>query len=154
TRFSENLLRQGRHPTAELLRAVDVPASKRAARALEVKIGTPLVLLETLSAIDGRPASLGQHFLPARRFPGVAEVYERTRSITKAFIEYGIADYRRRSTRVIARMPEPDEARQLRMPSARPLLVTESLNIDPQGRPIEYGIARFVADRIQLVIDT
>ncbi len=154
TRFTENLLRQGRAPGAELLRSTETPASKRAARALEVKIGTPLIFLESLSYVDSRPVSLGQHFFPARRVPGIAEIYKATRSITKALAQLGIEDYRRRSTRVISRMPEPDEARQLRMPAARPLLVTESVNIDPLGRPIEYGIAHFVADRIQLVIDT
>jgi GntR family transcriptional regulator, phosphonate transport system regulatory protein len=154
TRFSENLLRQGRQPAADFLRAAETPASKRAARALEVKIGAPLILLEGLSYVDNRPVSLGQHYLPARRVPGIAEIYKTTRSITKALAQLGIADYRRRNTRVISRMPEPDEARLLRMPPARPLLVTESVNVDPQGRPIEYGIARFVADRIQLVIET
>lgn len=154
TRFTENLLRQGRAPGAELLRAVELPASKRAARALEVKIGTSLVLLETLSYVDGRPVSLAQHYFPARRVPGIAEIYKATRSITKALARLGIEDYRRRSTRVIARMPEPDEMRLLRMPSARPLLITESVNVDPHGRPIESGTAHFVADRIQLVIDT
>lgn len=154
TRFSENLLRQGRRPAAELLRAAEVPASKRAARALEVKLGTPLTLLETMSFVDGRPAGLGQHFVSARRFPGIAGIYEKSRSMTKAFAHFGVDDYRRRSTRVISRMPEPDEARLLRMPAARPLLITESINVDPQGKPIEYGISNFVADRIQFVIES
>ncbi len=36
----------------------------------------------------------------------------------------------------------------------RPLLVTESLNVDTGERPIEFCESRFCADRVQFVIET
>jgi GntR family phosphonate transport system transcriptional regulator len=154
TRFTENLLRQGRRPQSELLRAVEVPAGRQAARALEVKPGTALVMIENLARADGRPLSIAQHFFPQRRVPGIAEAYRQTLSVTLALQQIGIEDYRRRSTRITARMPEPEEARLLRMAPGRPLLITESVNVDLFGKPIEYGLTSFVADRVQLLIES
>ena len=39
----------------------------------------------------------------------------------------------------------------LSQPGNRPVLVTESVNVDLEGRPTEYGIARFASDRMQIV---
>ena len=35
-----------------------------------------------------------------------------------------------------------------------PVLVTESVNVDTDGRAIEFGTACFAADRVQLVLNT
>ena len=42
----------------------------------------------------------------------------------------------------------------LMQPRNIPILVTESINVDRGKRPIEYGVARFSADRVQLVVET
>ena len=34
------------------------------------------------------------------------------------------------------------------------MLVSEAINVDADDRPLEYGIARFAADRVQLVIES
>ena len=33
------------------------------------------------------------------------------------------------------------------------VLVTRAVNVDPQGRPIQYSITRFAAERVELTID-
>lgn len=50
-------------------------------------------------------------------------------------------------------MPDSEEARLLRLPRNRPILVTESINIDSEGKPIEFGVARFAGDRVQIVFE-
>jgi GntR family phosphonate transport system transcriptional regulator len=35
-----------------------------------------------------------------------------------------------------------------------PVLVTEAVNVDTAGRPLEFGIARFAGSRVQVVIET
>jgi hypothetical protein len=36
----------------------------------------------------------------------------------------------------------------------RPILQSEAINIDLAGRPIEFGVTRFAADRVQIVFET
>ena len=35
----------------------------------------------------------------------------------------------------------------------RPVLVSESINIDADGVPVEYGVAAYPAGRVQLVFE-
>src|SRR5262249_48178347 len=96
TRFSENLLRQGREPRSELLHAEKLPSAEEVARQLKMRPGAPVVVLRTMGYADGRPISLGDHYFPARRVPTLIDEYRRERSITKALFQLGIADYRRK----------------------------------------------------------
>jgi GntR family phosphonate transport system transcriptional regulator len=153
TRFSTNLLRQGKEPATELLRASEEAASEIVARRLKIRVGARVIRLDTLGRASGRPLSLGSHFFPAKRVPDLAAQFERWRSITKALKQSGIADYSRASTRITARLPTPQEAHLLRMATSTPLLVTESVNIETGGRPIEYGEALFASDRIQMLVE-
>jgi GntR family phosphonate transport system transcriptional regulator len=62
-------------------------------------------------------------------------------------------DYRRKWTRVTARMPSGREADMLQQPRTRPVLVSESVNVDPDGRLIEFGLTRFNSDWVQIVLE-
>lgn len=153
TRFSAIIARQRREPASRLLRADEVPAPLDVARELGLRAGAPVLLLERLNLVDGRPTNVGQHYFPLRRVPGFVAHYREHQSITRALQACGIADYTRRSTRVIARMPSVAEARLLQQPRNRAVLVTESLNVDPDGRPLEYGLGVFAGDRVQLTFE-
>jgi GntR family phosphonate transport system transcriptional regulator len=80
------------------------------------------------------------------------EIYKRERSVTKALAHYGVDDYTRKETRITARLPNAGEARLLELPRSQPLLVTESVNVDAEGRVIEFGWGRMAAERAQLVV--
>jgi GntR family phosphonate transport system transcriptional regulator len=153
TRFSENLLRQGREPATELLETAEEPASDLVASRLKIRPGARVVRLDTLGRADGRAISLGRHYFPARRVPDLAAQFTRWRSITRALKQIGIEEYRRLSTKVTARLPTSSEAHLLRLAMTQPLLVTESVNVESGGRPIEYGEGLFASDRVQLVVD-
>lgn len=154
TRFHENLLRQERKPRGELISSSVIPATSVVARALELAKGDPVIVLETLGEADGvRICLAGAHF-PQSRFPGLDEHYRRTGSVTLSLRHFGISDYRRRRTQVSSRLPTAREARLLAQPRNRPLLVTESLNVDTEERPIEFCESRFCGDRVQFVIET
>jgi GntR family phosphonate transport system transcriptional regulator len=154
TRFSENLLQQGRQPAHEILRLIEVPAPPEAMRALGLTAHAATLLMEGVSSADGRPISLSTTYFPTARLPGIAAALRQHVSITAALGSIGFGDYRRRSTRVTARPASEEERQRLRLLEGRPLLVTESINVDQADRPITYGIARFAADRVQLVLET
>lgn len=154
TRFSENIRRQAREPSGRLIRAEIIPADPTVARELGLRKGARVVLLETVGMADDVPISIGAHHFPARRFPDLIAAYQESGSITAALSDAGVEDYSRRSTRVTAGLPDARETGLLEMPRTRPLLICESVNIDQDGEIIEFGQASFVADRVQVSLET
>ncbi len=152
TRFTENIQTQSRIPSGDLVRAVTLSADEALAKNLHIRKGASVVLIESVGKVDGRPISVVAHHFPAKRFPGFIEVYKQTRSVTKALAHYGIDDYTRKETRITARLPNGNECRLLELPRSQPVLVTESVNVDADGRVIEYGWGRMAAERAQLVV--
>lgn len=151
TRFSETLERQARDPDRELLDSTVTEADRPVADALAIPEGDPVERLELLGKSDGRKVSLATHYFPAALFAGFGEAYASAGTVTAALRSFGVEDYTRRSTRVIARPADTREQNLLELPRHRPVLITESVNVDSAGRIIEYGVARFAADRVQLV---
>ncbi len=153
TRFSETIRRQQKTPKGELLQALEVPADRSVAKALKIKPGAPVIRLDRMGYADDLPLSVAAHYFPAKRFPDLIAAYRSSRSITAALKKSGVADYTRQSTKLTTRMPDSEEARLLRLPRSRPIMVAESINIDGEGRPIEFGVARFAGDRVQIVFE-
>ncbi|MFA5124190.1 phosphonate metabolism transcriptional regulator PhnF [Zavarzinia sp.] len=152
-RLTENLRKLDRTPGSTFLRGLELPASPRIAKALQVRAGRPVILVETLSFADGRPMSVGAHYFPKARFDGIIEDYRRLGSVTKALAERGIDDYTRKVTRIMAQMPDAADARLLQQPRNQPILVTEAVNVDVAGTPIEFGYSRFSGPRVQFVVE-
>ncbi len=152
TRFSENIEKQSRIPSGELVRAVLVAADANVAKQLHLRKNASVALIESVGMVDGRPISIGAHHFPARRFPDIIDIYKRERSITKTLKHFGVADYTRKETRITARLPNASESHLLAMPRSQPVLVTEAINIDAEGRVVEYGWTRIAAERTQLVV--
>lgn len=152
TRFSEIIQRQGREPQGRLLRLAEIAAEPRIAELLELRKGARVVLAERLAMADGRPVALGAHHFPAARFGRIAALLRQDPSITRALAACGVADYRRLVTRITARMPMPEEAEALQQSRARPVLVSESVNVDAEGRPVDATLTRYAAGRAQLVV--
>jgi GntR family transcriptional regulator, phosphonate transport system regulatory protein len=152
TRFSTNVALQGREPGRTLLEVSEREAHGRACAALEMAEGGIAVFIRVIGEADGIPISIGDTYLPARRFEGFAAIYRETMSITKALARFGIHDYMRETTRVIARTPSPDEAQRLRQSAMTPILAVESIDIDGNKRPIVYHETRFAGERVQFVV--
>ncbi|MEQ8601724.1 MAG: phosphonate metabolism transcriptional regulator PhnF [Marivibrio sp.] len=153
TRFSQNIAEAERLPGHRILRAEEAPADRAVARNLSVRVGAPVVVLEAVSVADGRPLGYGLHYLPAKRFRGIAAIYRETGSLTASLARMGVADYSRLSTRVTAQMPSREIAALLEQPITRPVLQTEKIDVDADGRAVAYGLTRFAADRVQLVVE-
>ena len=63
-------------------------------------------------------------------------------------------NYVRAVSRITARLPSTEDARQLEQPVTRPILQSEALDVDEQGRPLSALITRFASDRVQIVFNT
>ena len=153
TRFSEVVRRQNREPAGRILRVAELPAETQLAEALGLRRGRLVLRVERLGLANGRPVVLGIHNMPLPRCAAAAGALERDASITAALAACGVADYRRKSSRITARLPTPEEAELLQQSRSRPVLVAESLNIDPDGLPVDWTVAVYAAGRVQLVVE-
>ncbi|GGF25932.1 phosphonate metabolism transcriptional regulator PhnF [Aliidongia dinghuensis] len=154
TRFTENIARNRREAARVLLTSGEVLPPPAVAKLLKVPARQPVLMLETLSSAGGMPISLSTSYYPAARFPDLAALVAETGSITQALQRCGLADYARASTRVTARMATAEEARRLKQPVTRPVLLTEAVDVDTDGRPVSVAFTRFASDRVQLVLDS
>jgi GntR family phosphonate transport system transcriptional regulator len=153
TRFSEWIRRHNREPSGRVLALHEIPATAVIAAGLAIRPGAPVVLIERLGLADERPVSLGAHYLPAERLPGILDALRTESSITLALARVGVEDYLRQSTRVSARLPSAAEATALAMARGLPVLVCENINVDRDGCIIEFGIALYPTPRVQIVFE-
>lgn len=154
TRFSENLARARREPGGRVITVEEVRADAQIAEALGLRKGSRVIHAERVGEADGQPISVASIYLPKTRFQGIGEVLAEDPSITRALAHFGVHDYSRALTRVTARMPSRRDAELLHQPRNRPVLVSESVNVDAAGMPVEYGVTRFAGERVQVVFET
>nr|WP_328590033.1 phosphonate metabolism transcriptional regulator PhnF [Roseibium marinum] len=153
TRFSEIVSGQDRAPDGRLIGSASEEADALLANRLDVPLGTALLRVETLRVADGVPMIIATGWFDQTRVPNFVTDYADSGSITTALKRAGITDYRRKETRITAELVEANDARQLGLALGQPVMVMESVNLDMEGRPIQYTRARVAADRMQLVVN-
>jgi GntR family transcriptional regulator, phosphonate transport system regulatory protein len=153
TRFSESIGHISKFIRGEMLRSWHLAAPEKISVDLDLPVGSSLVAIDDLRTVDGHPLSLGTHYFPLPRFADLPVLFAETRSVTKALSMLGVDDYERRLTRVHARGATPDEASTLHCDSGSPVLVVESVNVDLDGKPIEFGYSRSVGEVLEMVFD-
>ncbi len=154
TRFSENILHQSRLPGARVVATQRLRAAPAVAEALNLRAGTMVAMVRRVGEADGRVVAMAEHFFSLRRFPDVFEAFKEESSVSRALARLGVPDFVRQRTRITARMPDRVEADLLQQHRNRPILVTESVDVDGDGVPVEFGVARFAGDRVQLVVES
>ena len=151
TRFTEGLSGQARKLERTVLSTALEHAGANVATALRIRSGAAVIRYATLSIADARPLSRATGWVSATRFPQMAERLTANPSITAAFRAQGIADYSRASTHISARHADAEETRLLRLAPGAVLLVSEAIDADAEGKPIQYALSRFPADRMELI---
>jgi GntR family phosphonate transport system transcriptional regulator len=154
TRFSEIVDAAGRQAGGRLVGNAIEGASDHVARQLGIAPDTPVIRLDILRSVDRTPVSIGTTWLPAARVPKAVRHFRATRSITRTLKLAGINAYQRPHTRISAAIVEAADAARLRLAPGRPLIVVDSVDVTPDGRPILTTRGRFAADRIELVIES
>ena len=154
TRFSEVVSSQNKFPGGRILSGEVIKANKKVSEALKMPLEGKVCLLRTIRELDGVPIVLAAHYFSASRFPDFLEKFEEFKSVSKTLDSYGLGNYERQSTNISARMPNSEEIASLKQPANRPVLITESVNVDSFGEPIEFGISAFSADRTNLIVES
>ncbi|MEN8685020.1 phosphonate metabolism transcriptional regulator PhnF [Marivita sp.] len=152
-RFHENLLAAGRRPEKRILDVECRAATAGEARALEVDEGAPVCAYRGLSLADGAPIALFESVFPLDRVFGIDHHLTETSSVTEALALSGVADYTRASTRLTAILADVTQALHLHLREGDPLLRSTSVNVEPEGHPVEYGRTWFAGDRVTLTLE-
>ena len=153
TRFSEWIRRHNKEPSGRVLRLRELAADSAIAAGLGIRAGARVVLLERLGMADDTPVSLVRHYFPSARLRGILNALSATPRITDALKSVGVEDYVRQVTRVSARAPTATEADLLRMARNRPVLITESVNVDRAGTVVEFSVGCYPTPRVQIVFE-
>lgn len=151
-RYQQNLAASGRTASREVLRIETRACDPVEAAALKLAPGSEVHVFEGISRADGQPIAQFRSVFPAARFPDLPARLAESHSVTRALCDCGLADYTRAETRLTATAASPTRALHLRLREGAPILRTESVNIDPAGRPVEYGLTWFAGDRVTLTV--
>jgi GntR family phosphonate transport system transcriptional regulator len=154
TRFSEIVGAGGREPRGQFIEAAEEPASRELARALALKVGAPLIRIESVRLADRAPICVSTTWLSAEQFPEAGRVFANVRSMTRLLEHYGVRDYRRGSTRITAAIAEAADAARLDLALGRPVLVVDSTDVDAAGQPLVTKRSRFAAERVEFVVES
>lgn len=153
TRHRQNLAQAGLKGGMQVLASVTERADAGVARALRLRTGAAVLHLLVLGDGGGQPLHVSDRFFPLPRFAGLDVHLQQSGSITQAFATLGVADYTRLQSRISARLPSAEVAEHLRQAVTRPTLQVSSVNVDPDGQPIEYARTWFAGDRVTLTVD-
>lgn len=150
---SSNLVSEGRRPSSRILNIKIRPADAEIAKGLAVLRGTMLRSVTSLSFADDVPISVSLNHIELARWPEIELTRQGLLSMSTIYEAMGFPTYRRLSTVILSRGPEPQEARLLEQPTSRWVMVTKKVDAAPDGTPICYGVTTWCADRVQFVID-
>lgn len=152
TRFHKGIAAAGRDGEKRFLGIDTRTADRDEAMALDLALGATVHVVDGLLLADRKPIGIFRSSFPADRLPGLPAALKDTTSVTQALATCGVADYTRKSTRLTAKIAKPVQARLLNIAEGAPVLRSVGVNIDPDGRPVEYGRTWFAGDRVTLTV--
>jgi GntR family transcriptional regulator, phosphonate transport system regulatory protein len=153
TRFSQNLLGQGREPFLQVLHEEEIKAPSHVSEALRLPADGLVYHIVRCGFADEEMVHVSNAYYSVRRFPGLTEARRNGRSMSAVLADYGVTDYIRLRTDLFARMPTSEEARQLAQPLSEPVFVTRKTDVDMKGVPIAYSESVWPSQRVQFSID-
>ena len=151
-RFHQNVAASGRTASRRVTLLDTRGADAQEAEALRLPPGAPVHVVEGVSLIDGLPVAVFRSVFDAARFPGLLDHLHDQPSVTAALSRSGLDDYTRSETRLTAKIAPATMALTLDLPPGAPVLRSVAVNVDAQGRPVEYGTTWFAGDRVTLTV--
>jgi DNA-binding GntR family transcriptional regulator len=145
TSLYDDLIREGRTPRTEVLSLVCSAQDDRAAEALGLPSGTPLVSIVRLRYAGDQPLAILRNWLPPALDDLTTELLE-TDGLYAVLRARGIRPTVARQ-RIGARNATAEERRTLHMSKAEPLVTMTRSAYDADGSPVEFGDHCYRADQ-------
>ncbi|GAB2887677.1 phosphonate metabolism transcriptional regulator PhnF [Microvirgula curvata] len=153
TRFAHSVAKARRVGRSRITGYCDMAPDATVVEMLSLADGTRVVRVDSLDVVDDKVIGVCVQYFPLPRFHGIAEIYCETGKTHLALARFGVDEFHRRVSRVTARLPDKDVARQLNQSVSMPILCVETVYEDASGCPIEYGISHFGSTTVQVVIE-
>jgi GntR family transcriptional regulator len=148
--FSEDMRARGMKPGSVVRSRELIEAGPFLARTLEVAAGAPVAEFERVRTADGAPMALERVYLPAERFPGIAEADLEHGSLFELLAERYGTSLSGADQRVVAVAIEAGEAPPLGVEEGMPGLRFHTLARDTRGVPAYYATSLFRGDRYEI----
>jgi GntR family transcriptional regulator len=148
--WARSIMDQGGTPESEVRVAVE-ECPPDVAEALEVPVGSSVVVRRRTRSVDGEVHQLADSYFPyelVRDHPVFLQPGDQSAKgglLTAA----GMPQARFRDV-VESRMPTPDESRILRIPTGTPLLVHRRTGYTKDGQAVRHMITRMSANRVEI----
>lgn len=149
--FPESISSIGRAPTDRLVEHSVGFAPKHMAEWLGIAERSSVIDLRFVRAANDVPICLTSSWLPADRFPRIADVFQRIGGLEPALAKLGVATFSMQQTRITSQSANAEEIRLLELAKGATVLVVDSLFVDESDEPILACHNRFAADRVELV---
>ncbi|GAB3252394.1 phosphonate metabolism transcriptional regulator PhnF [Chitinimonas naiadis] len=153
SRFAHSVAKARRVGKSLVLRAAEVAPKAEVAKLLDLASGSTVLQVDSHDVLDGKIIGVCTQYFPLPRFQGFDAIYAETGKTHAALAHYQVHEFSRRLSRITARLPSKEVALQLGQPAAMPILYVETVYVDGDDQPIEYGISRFSSTAVQLVIE-
>lgn len=144
TSLHDDLARDGRSVTTEVLEWLAQPADEDTAAMLSLAVGTPVVRIKRLRFTDGEPLALMMNVLPESIAPTRAELVDH--GFYELLRERGV-QIKLGTQNIGARLADETEAQLLDEPPGAALLMMQRTAYDEQQRPVEVGTHVYRASR-------
>lgn len=149
--FFEQTIEQGAVPASRIVSAKQVPATRSMAYTLALHVGDPVFEVVRLRSVRGEPVVLETSFFPAGRFPRLLDHDLASRSIYRLMDEYYGGRPTSANQIIEAVAVRTAESALLHIPVGSIVLRLERTSSDKSGRPVEYAIDLYRADRTRFV---
>ncbi|QDQ25462.1 phosphonate metabolism transcriptional regulator PhnF [Chitinimonas arctica] len=153
SRLAHSLAKARRIGVSQLTGQRDNVAESDVAEMLELPPDSRVTRIDTLDRVDERVVGVCTQYFPLPRFAGLAEVYQQLGKTHLALAHFGVTDFQRKLSRISAMLPTREMAQLLGQAVTQPILRVETVYVDADGIPIEYGISHFDSGAVQLVVE-
>ena len=151
--FYESMSRAGHHVESRVLKLAVEAGTVESARLLETGVGDPVIRLDRVRSIDGRPVQVARAVMPARLFPGLAGMDLADRSLYQVLREaYGVRPARGHRAIEAVALPKED-AEHLGVPRGAPGLRIHSLTRSSDHTVFEHYVANYRGDSFRFEVE-
>ena len=152
-RFSESLAAQGHAPCCDVISRRVLVADDAFARKSHFPAGTPLLQVDTLRHMDGRPVTIISHYLKRTRFPGLERDYRNGSLHAHIERHHGLL-LERREALVSTTLPNQQEAVLMGQQLHKPRQLIRSRNVlADTDEVLEYSVSRSRGDCFEFRIE-
>jgi GntR family transcriptional regulator len=150
--FYESMVHAGHSVRSRVIALHTEPSGVALARLIEIDLGEDVVRFDRVRSVDGQPVQVVRTALPARLFPGLAELDMTDRSLYQVLADsYGVRPAT--GDRAIdATALSREDARHLGAAEGEPALRVESVTRSAQGVLFEHSVSVSPGDRFTFEI--